>query len=59
VLHKNLIGGEWVEGKDVSRNLNPSNTEDVMGEDAQADREQALATIAAAKAVKTSYVLPV
>lgn len=50
MLHRNLIGGQWVEGTSVSRNVNPSNTEDVVGEYAQADRAQAQEAIAAAKA---------
>jgi alpha-ketoglutaric semialdehyde dehydrogenase len=50
MLHANLIGGEWVEGASASRNINPSNTDDVVGEYAQADRGQALAAVAAAKA---------
>ncbi|AKS45157.1 aldehyde dehydrogenase (NAD+) [Octadecabacter temperatus] len=29
--HKNLIGGEWVEGVDVGVNLNPSNPQDIVG----------------------------
>jgi aldehyde dehydrogenase (NAD+) len=31
-LNKNYIAGDWVEGVDVNRNLNPSNTNDVVGE---------------------------
>ena len=31
-MFKNLIGGEWVEGPRVSRNINPSDTRDVVGE---------------------------
>ena len=50
MLHANLIGGEWVEGESAARNLNPSNTDDVVGEYAQAGRGQALAAVAAAKA---------
>ena len=49
MLHKNLIGGEWVEGASTSKNLNPSNTEDVVGEYAYADRRLAEGAIAAAK----------
>ena len=30
-LNKNYIAGEWVEGDGVSRNVNPSNTNDVVG----------------------------
>ena len=50
MLHKNLIGGEWVEGASTSRNINPSNTDDVIGEYAYADRKQTEQAIAAAKA---------
>ena len=37
---KNFIGGEWVDGSGVTRNINPSNTDDVVGEYAQADAAQ-------------------
>ena len=47
-MFKNLIGGEWVEGPRVSRNINPSDTRDVVGEFAQADAAQARQAIAAA-----------
>ena len=50
MLHRNLIDGSWHEGAAASRNLNPSNTDDVVGEYAQADAAQALAAVAAAKA---------
>ena len=46
----NLIGGEWVEGPNVSRNINPSNIHDVIGEYAQADDAHGQAAIAAAQA---------
>jgi len=46
---RNLIGGEWVEGARVSRNVNPSDTRDVVGEFAQADAAQVRAAIAAAR----------
>ncbi|HVW94052.1 MAG TPA: aldehyde dehydrogenase family protein, partial [Devosia sp.] len=48
-LHKNLIDGEWVEGTGAP-NINPSNTNEVIGEYAQADVDQTRAAIAAAKA---------
>ena len=47
---RNFIAGDWVEGSNVSRNVNPSNTNDVIGEYAQADAAQAAQAIAAAKA---------
>jgi aldehyde dehydrogenase (NAD+) len=48
--HRNYVGGEWVEGAEVSENINPSNTEEVVGRYARADKRQAEAAIAAAKA---------
>jgi alpha-ketoglutaric semialdehyde dehydrogenase len=48
--YKNLIGGEWVDGARTSRNINPSDTRDVVGEFAQADAAQAQAAIGAAVA---------
>ena len=50
MVNRNFIGGAWVEGAGASRNVNPSNTDDVVGEYAQADSAQAAAAIAAAKA---------
>ena len=47
---KNLINGEWVEGSKTSRNINPSDTRDVIGEFAQADAAQAKDAVAAARA---------
>ncbi len=47
---KNYLAGEWVEGAGVSRNVNPSNTNDIIGEYSKADRAQTLQAIAAAKA---------
>ncbi|MGO4659742.1 aldehyde dehydrogenase family protein, partial [Ensifer sp. 2YAB10] len=48
-LHQNLIAGEWVGGDGVA-NINPSNTNDVVGEYARASADDARAAIAAAKA---------
>ncbi|RVH27251.1 aldehyde dehydrogenase family protein, partial [Sinorhizobium meliloti] len=48
-LHQNLIAGEWVGGDGVA-NINPSNTDDVVGEYGRASAEDAKAAIAAAKA---------
>jgi len=49
-MFKNLIAGEWLEGQRVSRNINPSDTRDLIGEYAQADAAQARLAIAAAEA---------
>ncbi len=48
-LHKNLINGEWIGG-DAVPNINPSDTNEVVGEYARATRADAEAAIAAAKA---------
>jgi len=45
---QNYIGGEWVASAAAMRNINPSDTNDVVGEYALADRAQAQAAIAAA-----------
>jgi alpha-ketoglutaric semialdehyde dehydrogenase len=47
---KNFIAGEWVESKDHSQDLNPSNTKDVVGEYPRASAADAERAIAAAKA---------
>ncbi|MFO1150063.1 MAG: aldehyde dehydrogenase family protein [Alsobacter sp.] len=47
---KNYIGGEWVEGASANPNLNPSNTNDVVGEYARGSKAQAEQAIAAARA---------
>ena len=47
---KNYVAGDWLEGTAVSRNINPSDTTDVIGEYARADTAQTAAAIAAAKA---------
>jgi alpha-ketoglutaric semialdehyde dehydrogenase len=46
----NLINGEWVAGGAYTQNISPSNTADVIGEYAQASREQLDAAVAAASA---------
>lgn len=48
-LFRNLIGGEWVDGEAIP-NINPSDTNDVVGEYARASKDDAQVAIAAAKA---------
>lgn len=45
---QNFIAGEWVGGGNVNRDINPSNTADIVGEYARADRADAERAIAAA-----------
>src|ERR1700712_705028 len=54
-MFKNLINGEWVSGPRASRNINPSDTRDVVGEYAQADAEQARAAIGAAVQAQSAW----
>ena len=49
-LKANFIAGEWVEGVAVNRDVNPSDTRDVVGEYARADRAAAERAVAAAGA---------
>ncbi len=49
-LNKNYINGEWVAADSVNRDVNPSNTDDLVGEYARADEIQAQQAIAAAAA---------
>jgi acyl-CoA reductase-like NAD-dependent aldehyde dehydrogenase len=56
-MFKNFIAGEWVAGVSVSRNVNPSDTSDLVGEYAQADAAQARAAIAAARQAFAAWSL--
>src|SRR5690606_13355237 len=47
---QNFIAGEWVAGHDATRNVNPSNTNDVVGEYTRASAADTERAIAAAKA---------
>ena len=48
--YNNLINGQWVAGKTVSANTNPSDLSDVIGEYAQGDAADVNAAVAAAQA---------
>jgi len=54
-LHSNYIAGEWVDGTNVTRDINPSDVSDVVGEYAQADAQQAERAIAAARAAAPAW----
>jgi alpha-ketoglutaric semialdehyde dehydrogenase len=56
-MHDNYINGEWVHGARASRNINPSDTRDLVGEYAQADAAQTAAAIAAAQAAFPAWSL--
>jgi len=46
---QNFIDGKWVSGASANPNINPSDVTDVIGQYAQADRQQATAAIASAR----------
>ncbi|MGV3652821.1 MAG: aldehyde dehydrogenase family protein [Noviherbaspirillum sp.] len=54
-MQQNYIGGKWVDGATASRNVNPSDLSDVIGEYAQADAAQATAAIEAARAAAPAW----
>ncbi|MEH3148437.1 MAG: aldehyde dehydrogenase family protein [Methylobacterium frigidaeris] len=54
-VHRNLIAGEWVEADDAVANLNPSDTNDVVGEYAAASRGQVAEAVAAARAAAPAW----
>ena len=47
-LHKNYIGGEWKDGARATKDINPSDLSDVVGEYAGADKAQVELAMAAA-----------
>jgi acyl-CoA reductase-like NAD-dependent aldehyde dehydrogenase len=49
-FHANLIDGEWMKGEGETENINPSNTDEVIGRYARGSRADAERAIAAAKA---------
>ena len=55
-IHRNFIAGEWLEGGDETRNINPSNTDEVIGVYTRASRKDAETAIASAR--KDSGSLP-
>ncbi|RUR70423.1 aldehyde dehydrogenase family protein [Variovorax guangxiensis] len=53
--YRNYIGGDWTEGQDAADNINPSDTRDVVGMYARANRADAEAAIAAAHAAQPAW----
>jgi len=53
--HSNYVNGQWVVGTAWSKNTNPSDLSDVVGEYAQADQAQAQEAIAAARAAAPAW----
>jgi aldehyde dehydrogenase (NAD+) len=54
-MARNYIAGEWIEGAQTSRNINPSDLSDVIGEFAQADAAQTEQAIEAARRAFKSW----
>ncbi|MDQ1833705.1 aldehyde dehydrogenase family protein [Massilia scottii] len=56
-MKQNYINGAWVDGASSSANINPSNTNDIIGHYAQADAQQTELAIAAAAAAAPGWAL--
>ncbi|WP_291443070.1 aldehyde dehydrogenase family protein [Acidovorax sp.] len=56
-IHKNLIGGEWVEGPSAAENINPSDLSDVVGLYARGDACQTEQAIEAAQAARPVWAV--
>ena len=56
-MKQNYIDGAWLDGASSTANINPSNTNDVIGHYAQADAQQAQLAIAAAAAAAPGWAL--
>ena len=54
-VYRNFVAGEWVEGVAVNRDINPSDTNDVIGEYAQADATQTIRAIDAAFTARLAW----
>lgn len=54
-MFNNYIAGEWVAGGEINRNINPSNTDDVIGEYAYADAQQVQVAIEAATQAQNEW----
>ena len=54
-MHANYIAGHWVEGDGITRNINPSDTSDVVGVYTQATLSQVDDAIAAAEAAAPAW----
>jgi aldehyde dehydrogenase (NAD+) len=55
MLHRYFIDEQWVEDASTSRNINPSNLDDLIGEYAHADKHQAEEAIADARSASAPY----
>ncbi|CAG8863403.1 Alpha-ketoglutaric semialdehyde dehydrogenase [Pseudomonas fluorescens] len=54
-MKNNFIAGEWIEGVDINVNINPSDTNDVVGEYARGDAAHALMAVEAASAAAGAW----
>lgn len=54
-VHANYINGAWVDGASSTRNVNPADLADIVGEYAQASTRDTLAAIAAARNAAPSW----
>src|SRR3546814_12600771 len=55
--HTNYINGQWVDSDKATRNINPADLSDVIGEFAQATEQDTNAAIAAARKASAAWSL--
>jgi alpha-ketoglutaric semialdehyde dehydrogenase len=54
-VHRNLIAGEWVEGEGETENVNPSNTDEVIGIYASSGKAQVARAVESARAAAPAW----
>jgi len=56
-VHSNLIAGSWVAGSEAAPNINPSNTDDIVGHYARANGADTALAISAAKSAAVDWAM--
>jgi len=54
-VYRNYINGQWLGGKNITINLNPSDTSDIVGHYAKADADDCVTAIASANNAFASW----
>jgi acyl-CoA reductase-like NAD-dependent aldehyde dehydrogenase len=54
-VYRNYINGQWLDGKNITTNLNPSDTSDIVGHYAKGDADDCVTAIASANNAFVSW----
>lgn len=57
MLHKNHIGGEWINSPDLTLNINPSDTNDVVSEYSRAEAVPVITTLCVSVSLPTHQAI--